>query len=165
MTSIYINICNTSNHKNNNFTLKLYCIYYNKSIMKLLKGTVLYSIILGTCPVCQNESMYKKKNPFILNQLFEMHDRCTHCNTKYKIEPSFFYGAMYVSYAIGVALGVAVFLMSHLLLQNSLLTSFILICIAVIGLLPLEMRLSRNIWINLFMKYNKKKSKKTNQND
>lgn len=128
--------------------------------MKFLKGTKLYSIFFGVCPVCHNESMYKKRNPFIVNQLFEMHDRCSHCNTKYKIEPSFFYGAMYVSYGIGVALGVAVFLISHFFLKTNLLVSFILICIAVIGLLPLEMRLSRNIWINLFMKYDKEKAKK-----
>jgi len=66
--------------------------------MNFLKGTPFYSIFTGSCPVCQQESMYKNKNPFILKQLFEMNERCSHCNTKYKIEPSFFYGAMYVSY-------------------------------------------------------------------
>lgn len=89
-----------------------------------------------------------------------MHERCSHCATKYKVEPSFFYGAMYVSYALGVALGVAVFLISYLVLGFGLLSTFIFITIAVIGLLPLEMRLSRNIWINFFLKYNKKKAKK-----
>lgn len=128
--------------------------------MKLLRGTALYSILTGSCPVCQNESMYKKRNPYLLSKLFEMHDRCSHCNTKYKIEPSFFYGAMYVSYGIGVGLGVIIFLISYLLLKTSLLVSFILICIGVIGLLPLEMRLSRNIWINIFMKYDKTKANK-----
>ena len=128
--------------------------------MNTLKKTKIHSIITGSCPVCRNESMYVKQNPYLLNKLFEMHERCSHCNTKYKIEPSFFYGAMYVSYAIGVALGVIVFLISYLLFKTSLVISFILICIAVIGLLPIEMRLSRNIWINLFMKYDKKKSKK-----
>jgi len=107
--------------------------------MNFLKGTPFYSIFTGSCPVCQQESMYKNKNPFMLKQLFEMNERCSHCNTKYKIEPSFFYGAMYVSYGIGVALGVAVFIISFLFL------------------------LSRNIWINLFMKYDKNKSQ-INQN-
>lgn len=130
--------------------------------MNFLKGTSLYSIFTGSCPVCQQESMYKKKNPFALKSLFEMHERCSHCHTKYKIEPSFFYGSMYVSYGIGVALGVAVFIISYLFLHLSLLTSFFAITIAVIGLLPLEMRLSRNIWINLFMKYDKTKASQKN---
>jgi len=81
--------------------------------MKFLKGTKLYSILTGTCPVCQEESMYKEKNPFKLGQVYEMHDRCSHCGTKYKIEPSFFYGAMYVSYAVGVAFAVAAFIIAH----------------------------------------------------
>jgi len=128
--------------------------------MNFLKGTPFYSILTGSCPVCQQENMYVKKNPFELKSLFEMHDRCAHCNTKYKIEPSFFYGSMYVSYGLGVALAIAVFVISYLFLKLNLLTCFILICIVVIGLLPLEMRLSRNIWINLFMKYNKEKALK-----
>lgn len=134
--------------------------------MKLLKGTALYSMLTGKCPVCQSESMYKEKNPYRLKSVFEMHERCSHCDTKYQMEPSFFYGAMYVSYALGVAIGVAVFVISYLLLDTSLITSFILICVFVIGLLPIEMRLSRNIWINLFLKYDRSKAKSTkNQNE
>ena len=128
--------------------------------MNFLKGSQLYSIFTGNCPVCQQECMYLERNSFKLKSLFKMHERCKNCNTKYKIEPSFFYGAMYVSYGLGVALAVTVFVISYLLLKLSLIVSFILICIVVIGLLPLEMRLSRNIWINLFMKYDKKKASK-----
>jgi len=132
--------------------------------MNILKGTPFHSILTGSCPVCQQKNMYIKKNPFSLKYLFEMHERCSYCHTKYKIEPSFFYGSMYISYALGVALGIVVFLISYLFLNFSLLTSFILISVTVLGLLPLEMRLSRNIWINLFMKYDKNKVTKTNQN-
>ena len=35
-------------------------------------------------------------------------------DTKYKIEPSFFYGSMYVSYAVGIAFAVAAFIISNL---------------------------------------------------
>ena len=129
--------------------------------MNYLRRTKLYSMVTGTCPVCHKENMYLKKNPYVLSSLFEMHERCSHCDTKYKIEPSFFYGAMYVSYAIGVGLGIIVFLLSYLVFNTSLLMSFILICIAVLGLLPIEMRLARNIWINLFMDYNPEKANKS----
>ena len=62
--------------------------------MGILKGTKLNSILTGKCPVCQNESMYKNSNPYILSETLKMHERCSHCGTKYKIEPSFFYGAV-----------------------------------------------------------------------
>ncbi len=56
----------------------------------LKKGSKLYSILTGTCPKCQNESMYVDKNPYNLSRIFQMHERCSHCEQKYKIEPSFF---------------------------------------------------------------------------
>ena len=121
--------------------------------MGILKGTKLNSIINGKCPVCQNESMYKNSNPYILSQTLKMHERCSHCNTKYKIEPSFFYGAMYVSYPVGIAFATAAFVITHLFFEANLVNSFIAIVGTMIVFMPIIMRLSRNIWINLFMKY------------
>jgi uncharacterized protein (DUF983 family) len=66
----------------------------------MLKGSKLYSILTGTCPKCQKESMYLDPNPFILKN-FKMNENCSHCGLKYQIEPSF-YGAMYVSYGLNV---------------------------------------------------------------
>ena len=126
--------------------------------MKFLKGTKLYSILTGTCPVCQEESMYKEKNPFKLGQVYEMHDRCSHCGTKYKIEPSFFYGAMYVSYAVGVGFAVAAFVISNLIFNLGALYTFYSIVGTLIIFMPFIMRVSRNIWINFFMHYDKSKA-------
>jgi uncharacterized protein (DUF983 family) len=124
----------------------------------MLKGTKLYSIFTGSCPVCHHESMYEEGNPFKLNKIFKMHERCSHCGTKYKIEPSFFYGAMYVSYAVGVAFAMAAFIISYVFLGGGLMTSFIAIVGTLIFFMPVIMRLSRNIWINLFMHYDKAKA-------
>lgn len=123
--------------------------------MKFLKGHKLYSILTGSCPVCHEESMYKEKNPYKLNRIFEMHERCSNCGTKYKIEPSFFYGAMYVSYAVGVAFAVAAFIIAYFFLGGGLLASFWTIIGTLVLFMPVIMRLSRNIWINFFMNYRK----------
>ena len=121
----------------------------------MLKGTKIYSIFTGTCPVCQEESMYKEGNPYKLNRVFEMHERCSHCGTKYKIEPSFFYGAMYVSYGVGIAFSVAAFVISYYFLNASLLGGFLSIVATLVAFMPIIMRLARNIWINLFFSYKK----------
>jgi uncharacterized protein (DUF983 family) len=128
----------------------------------LKKGNKLYSILTGTCPKCHNESMYKDKNPYHLGNIFEMHERCSHCNTKYKIEPSFFYGAMYVSYAVGIAFAVAAFVISFLFIGTGLLTSFFAIIGTLIFFMPVIIRLSRNIWINFFIGYDKDAVEKYN---
>lgn len=124
------------------------------------KGSKLYSIVTGSCPKCHEESMYVVKNPFVLSRLLQMNDRCSNCNTKYKIEPSFFYGSMYVSYAVGIAFAVAAFIISFVFLDASRLTAFISIVATLVVFLPIIIRLSRNIWINLFMHYDKSLAKK-----
>ncbi len=128
----------------------------------LKKGNKLYSILTGTCPKCHNESMYKDKNPYHMGKIFEMHERCSQCNTKYKIEPSFFYGAMYVSYSVGIAFAVAAFVISFLFIGTGLLTSFFAIIGTLIFFMPVIIRLSRNIWINFFIGYDKNAVEKYN---
>lgn len=125
----------------------------------LKKGNKLYSILTGTCPRCHEESMYVNKNPYKPGHLFKMHERCSNCNSKYKIEPSFFYGAMYVSYGVGIAFAVAAFVIAKLLLGASLITTFIAITATMVGFMPVIIRLSRNIWINFFFKYDPNTSK------
>ncbi|PTX58551.1 uncharacterized protein DUF983 [Kordia periserrulae] len=127
----------------------------------LKKGTKLNSILTGSCPKCQNESMYQVKNPYKLNTTLKMHETCSHCGTRYKIEPSFFYGAMYVSYGVGIAFAVAAFIIARYFIGISdLLTTFFIIMGTLIGFMPIIMRLSRNIWINLFISYDKEKDPK-----
>jgi len=125
----------------------------------LQKGNKLYSILTGTCPKCHGESMYKDKNPYNMLNIFKMNERCSHCNTKYKIEPSFFFGAMYVSYGVGIAFGTAAFVISFLILKASLTATFIAIVVTLIVFMPFIIRVSRNIWANLFIHYDPERSK------
>ncbi|WP_299111401.1 DUF983 domain-containing protein [uncultured Winogradskyella sp.] len=124
------------------------------------KGMKLYSILFGACPKCHQESMYTVKNPYVLSDTLKINDNCSHCNTKYRMEPSFFYGSMYVSYAVGIAFAVAAFIISYVILKSSLTVAFIAIILTLIGFMPVIMRLSRNIWINLFMSYDKEMARK-----
>ena len=134
--------------------------------MILKKGNKLYSILTGSCPKCHQDFMYKNRNAYHLSQTLEMHERCSHCQTKYKIEPSFFYGSMYVSYGVGVAFSIITFIISFIVFESSLFFSFIAIVVTLLGLMPVIMRLSRNIWINLFMNYDASLAKKKQmQND
>ena len=126
----------------------------HKVLQMLKKGNKLYRILTGSCPRCHQESMYLDKNPFHLGKIFKMHERCSHCDLKYKIEPSFFYGAMYVSYGVGIAFAVAAFVIAKLIIGANLIETFIAIVVTMIVFMPIIMRLSRNIWINIFVKYN-----------
>lgn len=119
----------------------------------LKKGSKLNSILTGTCPKCQNESMYQDKNILHLGNVLKMNEKCSHCGLKYQIEPSFFYGAMYVSYGLNVATGIAAFIVSYLIFGATLKAAFISIIAAIIILFPFILRWSRNIYINMFVSY------------
>ena len=122
-----------------------------------MKGSKFYSIFNSKCPVCHSGKLYKNDNPYKLSETLKMHERCPHCDTKYKIEPSFFYGAMYVSYAVGVAIAIATFVITYLFMDLTRNMTFISIVSTLIVLLPIITRISRNIWINLFFKFDEKK--------
>lgn len=126
------------------------------NLLNSLKGNKLYSILTGTCPVCHEESMYKDDNPYHLSRLFDMHERCSNCRTKYKMEPSFFFGAMYVSYGVGIAFAVPAFVIPYFFLNVGLLPTFFIIVAVLFVFLPLIVRISRNIWVNFFFQYDEK---------
>ena len=122
-----------------------------------MKGNKIYSIFTGKCPVCHSGNMYKYKKAYSISQSLKMHEHCSHCKTKFKIEPSFFYGAMYVSYAVGIAVAVAAFTIAYGMIGLGLKSSFVAIVTTLIVLSPLITRVSRNIWINFFFSFDKSK--------
>lgn len=130
-----------------------------KPIMQFLKGSKLYSIFTSTCPVCQKGDMYLEKNPYKISKLMDMHENCSNCGKKFKIEPSFFFGAMYVSYGVGVAIAIAAFIISYFFVGLDRNYSFLVIILTLAVLFPLIVRLSRNIWINFFVPFDKNKAK------
>ena len=118
----------------------------------LKKGSNLYSILTGTCPKCQNESMYSDPNLLHVHNSLKMNEKCSHCGFKYQIEPGFFFGAMYVSYGLYVAVGIAAFIVAYYI-SESLKTAFISIIVTLLVLFPIIMRLSRSMYINMFVNY------------
>ncbi len=121
------------------------------------KGTKIYSITNGKCPKCHEGKFFKYRFTFHPSKITKLHDNCPNCNLKYMIEPSFFYGAMYVNYGITVALSIIIFLIAKLGFNLTLLQTFAAIIIALMFLAPVNLRLSRVLWINMFVSYKEEK--------
>lgn len=120
----------------------------------LKKGTKLYSIFKNKCPRCQQGDFFINADSFKFKNNLKLHDKCSNCQLKYMIEPSFFYGAMYVSYSLTVAMSVAIFLICHLLSFDLITTVISIIAILILSFLIL-VRISRLIYINMFISYEK----------
>lgn len=89
-----------------------------------------------------------------------MHDCCAVCSQPMEIEPSFYYGTGYVSYALSVAVSVASFLAWWVIIGLSLKDNRFFWWIGfnavlLIFLQPYLMRLSRTIWLSFFVRYDR----------
>ena len=122
----------------------------------MFKGTKLYSIFSNKCPKCQEGDFFINKNPYKAG-FIKMHDSCPHCGELFNKEVGFYYGAMYVSYGVNIALGVALFLLSVVIFNMDLVWYLFLFFCLVAVLFPWTMRTSRLIYINLFVKYDPSK--------
>jgi uncharacterized protein (DUF983 family) len=121
----------------------------------LKKGSILYSVIKFKCPRCQ-EGEFLVSNPYNLKKAGEIREYCNVCGLKYSKEPGFYYGAMYVSYALAVALFVTLWTSFNLFFKNIPIGWQIgIIVVATLVLTPYLYALSKIIWANIFIKYDK----------
>jgi len=124
------------------------------------KGQKIYSILKGKCPRCHEGDFFKHPFPTNPTKITKLHTTCSHCNLKYMMEPSFFYGAMYVNYGLTVAVLVAAFIITKLFIGLTLPQSLIASAIIFILVSPLNLRLSRILWINMFVSFDGNFAKK-----
>ena len=125
------------------------------------KGTRLYSIFKMKCPQCQEGDFFISK-PYDLKKAGDLHKNCSVCNVKYSKEPGFYYGAMYVSYALTVAIFVTMWVSFNLFFENMSagLQIFLIIAVTIV-LTPYLYALSKIIWANLFIKYDRERGAKS----
>lgn len=102
------------------------------------------------CPQCREGKMFKY--PFWrVDKFSEMNSNCPVCGLKYEVEPGFWFGAMFVSYANTIAmlviLGVSIFY-----LFNDPPVLYYIIPVTLVSLLtvPFNFRISRVVFLYLF---------------
>ena len=126
--------------------------------MKLIpKGSRLYSIIHLKCPRC-HRGKFLQSPAYDMSKITRVRSHCEKCDLNYKIEPSFYYGSMYVSYAVGVAIMVAI-IGCFLIFSDefSFLKTFITLVVVIVAGAPYINAVSKILWANLFFKYDPKK--------
>ncbi|MDH3709670.1 MAG: DUF983 domain-containing protein [Cyclobacteriaceae bacterium] len=78
----------------------------------------------------------------------QMNAHCPHCHFRFEVEPGFFIGAMYVSYAMSLAIFMVVGFLVYLVFDNPDFYYYIIaIPIMVLILLPFMYRYSRVLFL------------------
>ncbi|MEO6583787.1 MAG: DUF983 domain-containing protein [Ferruginibacter sp.] len=123
-----------------------------------------WSILTMRCPRCRRGAMFTNNNPykkFSLKYIFDMPKNCKVCGQKYDLEPGFWYGTGYVSYALAVAISVATFVAWYVLIgvstdDNRIFYWLIFNAVVLLVIQPWLMRLSRVIYMRFFVSYDEK---------
>ena len=118
----------------------------------------LYSIATNTCPKCNVGNFFKTKNPYDLKNFDKTNDHCEYCGEPFLREPGFYIGAMYISYALTVAMTVAAFVGFILIFDFEIEYVLAGLILAIVLLLPVLFRTARIMWINIFVKYSADKN-------
>lgn len=108
------------------------------------------AIIEAKCPQCRQGNLFPH-SPFSLSKFDKMNSHCPECNFKFEVEPGFFIGAMYVSYAIVIALMFATGGVLYIFLDNPPNWVYYLTFPLIITLLlPFIFRYSRVLYLYAF---------------
>lgn len=85
----------------------------------------------------------------------KMPEHCSHCGQRYNLEPSFWMGAMFVSYALQVGLLVSVYVALYVFFDPSVEIYISSLLLVIVLLTPAIFRISRAMYINIFVRYRK----------
>ena len=88
----------------------------------------------------------------------KMNDECPVCKQVFDLEPGFYYGTGFVSYAFAVAITIASFIAWWIFIgisvdDNRVFYWIVVNAVLLILLQPILMRFSRTIWLAFFIKY------------
>jgi hypothetical protein len=118
------------------------------------KGSKLYSILRSKCPHCHEGDFFVDADAYHLKRAGDLLDQCPVCARRYTPEPGFYYGGMYVSYALGVALFVSIYVAILVLYPSAGMWTYIGSVIGgTVALSPVLYKYSKIIWANLFFHY------------
>lgn len=121
----------------------------------MLFFNLLRSVFLNKCSRCNKGDVFISNNPYNLPEMFKMHTTCAHCKLKYEKEPSFFYGALYISYGISAGWFITWYWIESTFLHWDLFNFLVLYSLFILLVAPLTLRWARLIWLNIFYKYRK----------
>jgi len=117
------------------------------------------SILQCKCPRCRKGNLFTVANHYNLSRMLEMPERCAVCGQVFEIEPGFFLAALWISYPLVLALEVGLLATCYLVLDYSLLLSFLIAATSLLVLTPPVMRFSRAVLIHLFVSFDESESK------
>lgn len=112
------------------------------------------NIFSSKCPRCHKGNLFV--NPWYnFSSGTKMHDKCPVCGQRTQLEPGFYHGTGYVSYALTVGISIITFvawmaITGYSFKDPEILWWFPLDVVLLLILQPWLMRFSRTLWLTMF---------------
>jgi uncharacterized protein (DUF983 family) len=108
------------------------------------------AVLQCKCPQCREADMFTSR-AYDLKHFGDMPSHCPRCDFRYEREPGFFYGAMYVSYALSVGIFLTTVFILYFFAGDPALEVYVIsVGVMAVVLYPLTFRYSRVIFVNIF---------------
>ena len=123
----------------------------------MAKKSAWSAILDHKCPRCREGDIFKYSLWEKPTKFIETNKKCPHCDLIYEREPGFFFGAMYVSYALTMAIFLGSTFVLYFFFGDPSLTAYIATVVGgVVLLTPVLFRYSRTLYLHAFggVKYN-----------
>ena len=122
--------------------------------MLLKKESHLYAFLYMKCPRCHHGDMFTNNNPYALSKMSDMPLSCPVCGQPYVLEPGFYWGAMYMSYALTLLFSAINVALIWLLFGFHLYLVVFGNAALLLLMFPLFFRYSRVLWLQLNVPFN-----------
>lgn len=112
-----------------------------------------YGFFAMKCPRCHHGNLFTRRNPYDLKHLGDMPERCPECGQIYFPEVGFYWGSMYISYAVTVFFSLVNVVLLWLIFGFDLWLIIVGNAVLLFAGLPLYYRYSRAIWLKVFVPF------------
>lgn len=120
----------------------------NQSISAVSSSTT--ALLSCKCVRCRRGKMFKH-SAFNVKQFMEMNDLCPNCGLRFEVEPGFFWGAMYISYAFTTGILIVSGVLVYFLLNDPEFWVYLVTVISITFIsIPWNFRYSRALMLYLF---------------
>ena len=111
------------------------------------------AILRMRCPRCHKGRLFINQNPYNIKQLTKMPVSCECCGQLTQPETGFYYGAMYVSYALCIAIGFLNYFVFEKGFGASGVNFLILNTLVLFLLWPVIFRYARVLYLYIFVRH------------
>ena len=108
------------------------------------------NLIQNKCPHCGKSHVYQRGNLASFGSV-EMKAECEVCHTSFNKDPGFYWGSMYVSYALAMLEAIIAYTFCRLGGTGTFdMVNLLVIVFAILACSPFNYRMARLVWLYMF---------------